>query len=203
MNTTALLAFEGHKPQVIESAGKPYFTGEDVGRALDYEEPRKAIGKIFERNREALDRYSCVVSLTSQTQARETRIFDSRGVMFICMKSNQPKAVAFQHWALEILDSYLERKQAHANRELVDMQRKYILALEHLEGLKVKTLTKSTRFSDDELKAIVQLSLTGLGGQAIARRINRSIRGVQGWMRKNGIRRATVAQTLLAFGVQS
>lgn len=40
-----------------------WLTGEDIGRALEYAQPRKAIKKLYERNTEELDRYSTILKL--------------------------------------------------------------------------------------------------------------------------------------------
>lgn len=40
-----------------------WLTGEDIGRALEYSDPRKGIKTLYERNTEELDRYSTVLKL--------------------------------------------------------------------------------------------------------------------------------------------
>ncbi|KAA0230144.1 hypothetical protein EDM76_11565 [bacterium] len=59
--------FEGLTFSAIEHEEDLWLTGEDVGRALDYSEPRTAIKKLYQRNAEELDRYSTVLKLPVTT----------------------------------------------------------------------------------------------------------------------------------------
>lgn len=69
-----------------------WFTRDEIGRALGYAEPGKAIGKIHERHRERLDMYSRFVNLTNGVQSYKTYVYSPKGVFEICRWSSQPKA---------------------------------------------------------------------------------------------------------------
>jgi prophage antirepressor-like protein len=56
-------SFDGIPINAIEHDGDLWMTGEDIGRALGYANPRMAIHKLYENNKEELDHYSTVVTL--------------------------------------------------------------------------------------------------------------------------------------------
>lgn len=106
-----LANFNGQAIQVIYQNGDAWMTGEQIGDALGYEEPRIAISKIYKRNLEELNEYSCVTKMVTQgengvMQQREVRLFNEEGVMLICMFSQQPRAREFRKWAVKILKAY-------------------------------------------------------------------------------------------------
>lgn len=53
-----------------------WFTREQIGIALEYDEPMKAIGKIHERHKERLDRFSSFVKLTNEVQSYNVYIYN-------------------------------------------------------------------------------------------------------------------------------
>lgn len=55
--------FHGIGITAVEHEGELWITGEDIGRALGYADPRDAIKKLYERNQEELDRYSVVLKV--------------------------------------------------------------------------------------------------------------------------------------------
>ncbi len=79
-------------------------TREQIGQLLDYSEPRKAIGKIHERNKERLDKFSSVVILVTEAGEREAVVYNFKGLLEICRYSNQPKADAVMDFLWEIAD---------------------------------------------------------------------------------------------------
>lgn len=104
-------------------------TREQVGIALEYENPRIAIGKIHKRNADRLDRFSGVPKLVTpenRTNSRGsgsgpqfTTIYTLRGVMEICRLSRQPKADAFMDFCPHRSDSRIIRQsEPHRHRIL-------------------------------------------------------------------------------------
>lgn len=107
MTTEPLSAdFNGRPLTIIYRNDEPHFTAEHIGHALEYENPRKAVMKIHERNRDELEEYSGVVNLTTPGGTQPTRIFNEEGVMIITMLSRQPKAREFRRWAVKVLKAY-------------------------------------------------------------------------------------------------
>ncbi|WP_461195196.1 BRO family protein [Clostridioides difficile] len=84
-------------------------TREQIGMALEYSEPRIAISKIHERNKDRLDKFSTVVKLVTvegnREVLRDTIVYNTKGVMEICRYSRQPKADAFMDWVWDVVDT--------------------------------------------------------------------------------------------------
>lgn len=104
-------------------------TREQVGIALEYENPKKAIAHIHQRNRDRLDRFSGGLNLVppeNKTNSRGsgsgpqfTTIYTLRGVMEICRLSRQPKADAFMDFCPHRSDSRIIRQsEPHRHRIL-------------------------------------------------------------------------------------
>lgn len=89
--------------------GEIYVTREQIGQALGYSEPRKALEKIHERHADRIDKFSTVVKLGTVEGDREvTRdviVYSARGIYEICRWSRQPKADEFQDFVYNILES--------------------------------------------------------------------------------------------------
>ena len=83
-----------------------FMTREQIGTALEYAQPRKAIDKIHQRNKERLNKFSVGVKLgATDGKVYKTIIYNSRGVYEICRYSKQPKANAFYDWVYEVLET--------------------------------------------------------------------------------------------------
>lgn len=106
-------SFDGIPVSIIDHNDEGWITGEDIGKALDYaDDPRNAVRKIFERNREELEDYSVTVKLTATDNKQyNTRVYNEEGVMMIGFFSKQPKAVAFRRWAVKTLKDYRNSNQ--------------------------------------------------------------------------------------------
>ena len=90
-------------------AGQPdtgdfWATRTQIGELLGYEYPREAIGKIHERNKERLGKFSAVVKLTTPSGIQATTVYSFKGLLEICRYSNQPKADAIMDWLWEVAD---------------------------------------------------------------------------------------------------
>lgn len=97
--------FEENEMNIYQNENDDVFmTREQIGQALEYSEPRKAIQKIHERNKERLDRFSGVTKLTTpQGTKQETVIYNEKGIYEIIRYSKQPKADAFYDWVYDLL----------------------------------------------------------------------------------------------------
>lgn len=86
--------------------GEILMTRDQIGRALEYSDPRVAITKIHDRHEERLSKFSVVTKLVSTDgKTYETYLYTSKGVMEICRWSQQPKANAFMDWVWEAVES--------------------------------------------------------------------------------------------------
>ena len=89
-----------------------WLTRRQIGEALEYSNPRKAIEKIHSNHRERLDRW-CIRNTENRTPRNggagvivETILYNERGVMEICRWSRQPKANEFMDWVWDIVQAY-------------------------------------------------------------------------------------------------
>src|SRR5690625_2007953 len=83
-----------------------FMTREQIGRALDYSDPIRAISKIHSRNPERLNRYSVVTKLTTTDGKRyKTTIYSQKGIYEICRWSRQAKANEFMDWTWDVIES--------------------------------------------------------------------------------------------------
>lgn len=107
MNTLTTLDFNGTAVPVIAHDNDVWMDSETVGRALGYDNPRRSVVNLFNRNREELEPFSTVTSLvTVDGKNRETRVYNEEGVMMLCFFSSQPLAKYFRRWAVGILKAY-------------------------------------------------------------------------------------------------
>lgn len=78
---------------VQEYSGDFWATREQIGRFLGYNNPKNAIGKIHERNKERLDKFSTVRQIDTPSRGTQTAtVYNFKGLLEICRFSNQPKA---------------------------------------------------------------------------------------------------------------
>ena len=98
--------FHGLPLDILDHAGKRWLTAEQIGSALGYDESnaRKAVQKIYERHGdEFTETDTCVVNLTTQGQARATRIFSDTGCIKLGFFANTARAKDFRTWAAKVL----------------------------------------------------------------------------------------------------
>lgn len=89
---------------------RAWFTREQIGAALGYEDPTNALAAIHKRHSERLDKFSMTVQMTAKDgKTREIVVYNLRGVMEICRWSNQPKAD-------EVMDELYDMAEAVAEK---------------------------------------------------------------------------------------
>ena len=83
-----------------------YMTREQVGKALEYADPQKAIDNVHSRNFDRLDVLSVPLKLrATDGKPYNTRVYTLRGVMEICRLSRQPKADKFMDFVWNVMES--------------------------------------------------------------------------------------------------
>ena len=103
-----------------DGSGNILMTREQIGRALEYSEPRIAIHKLHERNKNRLDRFSVVTNLTTTDgKAYETYLYTTKGVYEICRFSRQPKADKFMDWVWTVVED-IRRHGLYATTDVVN-----------------------------------------------------------------------------------
>jgi hypothetical protein len=91
------------------SDGKDYYmTREQIGKALEYSDPQKAIDKIHSRHKNRLDKYSVTPKLgATDGKTYSTIVYNRKGIMEICRWSQQTGADAFMDWVWDIMDGLM------------------------------------------------------------------------------------------------
>src|SRR5699024_913086 len=97
--------FEGNEMNIYQNEQNEVFmTREQVGQALEYSDPIRAISKLHERHKERLNRFSVVTKLTTTDgKSYDTTIYNEKGIYEIIRHSKQPKADAFYDWVYDLL----------------------------------------------------------------------------------------------------
>lgn len=89
-------------------------TREQIGRALGYSNPTKAIDNIHRRHRERIDKFSTTLTLGvlegDRYVERERILYNCKGIMEICRWSRQPLADKFMDWCWEIMDRLISNR---------------------------------------------------------------------------------------------
>ena len=111
-----------------------YMTREQIGAALEYNNPNKAIQNIHVKNTDRLDPLSTFLKLRKVeggiTKEREYIVYSLRGVMEICRLSRQPKADAFMDFCWDIMESLMRgdsvlatpKMDAALSKEFIDVR---------------------------------------------------------------------------------
>lgn len=86
--------------------GDIFVTRKQIGEALEYIDPIRAISKLHDRHSKRLDRFSVVTKLTTTDgKAYDTTIYSAKGIYEICRWSKQPKANEFYDFVYDLLES--------------------------------------------------------------------------------------------------
>lgn len=82
-----------------------WMTRKQIGEALEYADPQKAIDKIHLRHKERLDKFSVTLKLGgTDGKMYDTILYSAKGVYEICRWSQQPKANEFFDWVYDMLE---------------------------------------------------------------------------------------------------
>ena len=116
-------------PQVGHSKAQDDFwmTREQVGTALEYGDPTKAIDNIHKRNADRLDPLSSTLNLRvevgNHTQMRQMCVYTLRGVMEICRYSKQPKANAFMDFCWDVITALMRGETVSLKNGAIESKR--------------------------------------------------------------------------------
>lgn len=116
-------------PQVGHSRAQDDFwmTREQIGAALEYENPNDALALIHRRNKDRLDPLSSTFNLKvevgNHTQMRQIYIYSLRGVMEICRYSKQPKANAFIDFCWDVITALMRGETVSLKANQAELKR--------------------------------------------------------------------------------
>lgn len=82
-------------------------TREQIGQALEYSNPQKAIDNIHSKHRDRLDELSVTTKLrATDGKCYNTMLYTERGIMEICRWSRQKNANIFMDWTWDVITKY-------------------------------------------------------------------------------------------------
>lgn len=94
-------------------------TREQIGSALEYTNPQKAIDNIHSKHKDRLDKLSITLKTRGVTgQEYPTTFYTQRGIMEICRWSRQKRANEFMDWVWTIVEKY----RSNALQPQIDLQ---------------------------------------------------------------------------------
>lgn len=103
------LQFDCYQDEQQQGSDNQFWaTREQIGRLLGYAEPDIAIGKIHNRNKERLDKFSTLTRMVkvegNRTVTREVTVYSFKGLLEICRFSNRPNADSVMDFIWNIAD---------------------------------------------------------------------------------------------------
>ena len=110
--------FEDLELKVIEQEGEEWFSAEDIGKALGYEQPRLYVMKLFNRNRDEFDGLYRVVNLGTWLKSGlklpyRFNTFNPQGAYLLAILARTPKSKALRRWLAKFMAHDLESLRAH------------------------------------------------------------------------------------------
>lgn len=101
-----------------DSKHQYYMTREQIGTALEYDDPRKRIAVIHSRNKDRLDKFSRGFQFETPSGSQTMVCHNLKGVMEICRFSRQPKADAFMDFCWDIMESLMRGDSVMATPQM-------------------------------------------------------------------------------------
>ena len=145
-----------------------WLDAESIGISLDYAEPRKAVLKIYERNKKELDNFSVVVKMGS-TDGKDyfKRVFNEEGIYLITMHANTPKASQFR---IE-LAKFVKQKRLEALQEAKETAFK--------AAVRINNRYRNLRLTNSEIKRLHILLNAGVPKRDIAKLLRISVDSIR------------------------
>jgi prophage antirepressor-like protein len=107
---------------IYEIDGKDYLAGEDIGRCLGLENPRKMVNQIYNRNRDELDAHSSILKMkTNYPGNPQNRLFTETGANLIGMFSRTAKSKDFRLWLARLPRRVRELVNGQAVRQAFEL----------------------------------------------------------------------------------
>jgi hypothetical protein len=86
-----------------DSAGDLWLTADQIGKALGYSNPKKAVLNILDRHSDLLSDYKGSINLRTPGGIQPVIVIHEMGVNIICMKANTPVAKQFIKFAAKLI----------------------------------------------------------------------------------------------------
>ena len=141
MNATAVttkmqhaLTFGAHEVKTITREGQLWMSGTEVGLALEYASPEKAIKQMYSAHAdEFTSTMTKIVKVMTAGGKQAVRFFGLRGAHLLAMFARTSKAKEFRAWVLDILDREVAAIKQSA-REVTKLSYNARLALQGICG---------------------------------------------------------------------
>lgn len=88
-----------------------WVTGEQLGQALGYAYPGKAINNLYNRNKDFLNPFSGTLNLRTPGGKQDIRVFNETGAHIIAVKANTKQSEAYILWLNELARAYRRGNQ--------------------------------------------------------------------------------------------
>lgn len=99
------LTFQNTTLSVINQHNQTYITASDLGLALEYANPLKAISNLYNSNADEFTaEMTALIEMPTAGGIQKVRIFSLRGAHLIAMFARTKVAKDFRKWVLDILD---------------------------------------------------------------------------------------------------
>ena len=107
------LTFQNTTLSVINQHNQTYITASDLGLALEYANPLRAISKLYNSNADEFTaEMTTLVEMQTAGGIQKVRIFSLRGAHLIAMFARTKIAKAFRKWVLDVLDEEVKKSTA-------------------------------------------------------------------------------------------
>ncbi|MFA7174853.1 MAG: Bro-N domain-containing protein [Kiritimatiellia bacterium] len=170
-----LRLFEESPIQYIERDGDPWFSSEEIGRQLEYSEPRKSINLLYQKNADEIKQYSTVIkTMTVDGRSREMRVFSEEGIYILTMLARTPKAKEFRSRVARLLRD-MRKHRLELARQAGQMEA--LGAVSQLTESQYGILPHALRYRDMGLNSVEISKLLGCS-KDIVRRALRPFKGV-------------------------
>jgi prophage antirepressor-like protein len=194
---TALLEhFEDQEVPLYELNGEMFLAGEDLGRILGLADPRNAVRKIHNRNKDELETHSRATKLVARDgRPRQTRLYSEIGCYLVTMFAKTKKARQVRAW-LASLPQRLRKAAPLASNQttpaggsmLETLEREFYHGVGH--ALRIFVELNATRMDISRLLSVIRWRVLGLPQVEVAKMVGLSLFTMQKYeklLRDHGI----------------
>ncbi|MDG6290332.1 Bro-N domain-containing protein [Glaesserella parasuis] len=141
------LTFQNTTLSVINKNNHTFLTANDLGTALEYADPTKAIVKIYDRNADEFTaEMTALIELQTAGGKQQVRVFSLRGAHLIAMFARTKVAKDFRKWVLDILD----REISENEQQIAPLEPKPDVVLPHEKAEQIaKYLVRARAFAKE------------------------------------------------------
>ncbi|WP_273384493.1 BRO family protein [Actinobacillus porcinus] len=106
------LTFQNTTLSVINKNNHTFLTSTDLGLALSYTDPVRAVKQIYDRNADEFTaEMTALIELQTAGGKQQVRVFSLRGAHLIAMFARTKVAKDFRKWVLDILDREISENE--------------------------------------------------------------------------------------------